>query len=226
MNLAAMFALPKNHMSKSHRGHPPNAKASVPTTTAPRPPGTVSSRKRNDASTTAPESNRPTSAGVYQEAGRNSTAYSADTPKGTLRLSSPAGEAASSAVATAASNAAAPATHATPTAPADPHAPTAPATSAAPRRPTPRLRPAPAAPAPCAANASTAAHDTKLAKNMTALPISVFSLPASASGRFPKRLPATAANPSPNAMQNTPSAPTNGRPIPNENRASSVSDAA
>ena len=61
---------------------------------------------------------------------------------------------------------------------------------------------------------------------MTALPISVFSLPAGASGRFPKRLPATAANPSPNAMQNTPSAPTNGRPIPNENRASSVSDVA
>ena len=65
-----------------------------------------------------------------------------------------------------------------------------------------------------------------LSLGMAALPASDFPSPAPGSGRLPKRLPSTAARPSPNAMQNTPSAPTNGRPIPNENRASSVSDAA
>ena len=72
---------------------------------------------------------------------------------------------------------------------------------------------------------STAAHEAKLARNIVALPTKV--LPgAPGTVRFPNRLPSTAANPSPNAMQKKPSAPMYGAPMPNENSASVVSDTA
>ena len=175
----------------------------------------MSSPSRNAASATAPDRSKPASAGVKGLAGRNSTAYSPVTPNGTLRLSSPAGDTASSAVAATAS-------------------PSAASTDAA---ATPGVRPAPAAgpaanhgtapsqPAAAAAN-STPAHETKLTPSMAALPASDFPSPAPGSGRLPKRLPSTAARPSPNAMQNTPSAPAYGAPRPNENSASNVSDTA
>ena len=65
-----------------------------------------------------------------------------------------------------------------------------------------------APPAPNGAGASsTIAHAAKLTASIVALPTSV--LPQHpAITRFPNRLPSTAANPSPKAMQNTPSAPT------------------
>ena len=72
---------------------------------------------------------------------------------------------------------------------------------------------------------STTAQEAKLTASMVALPTSVFPQHPT-STRRPNRLPSTAANPSPNAMQKKPSAPTYGVPIPNENSASAVSDTA
>ena len=72
---------------------------------------------------------------------------------------------------------------------------------------------------------STTAQEAKLTASMVALPTSVFPQHPT-STRRPNRLPSTAANPSPNAIQKKPSAPTYGAPIPNENSASAVSDTA
>lgn len=171
----------------------------------------MSSPRRSAASATAPDRSTPATAGVKGPAGRNSTAYSPVTPSGTLRLSRPSGDAASSTVAATAS-------------------PSAASTDAA---ATPGARPAPGANVGTAPSQSTAAaanstpaHETKLTPSIAALPASDFPPPAPGSGRRPKRLPSTAARPSPNAMQNTPSAPTYGAPRPNENNAISVSDTA
>ena len=70
--LDARFELPKNHMSRSHKGHPPTPNSSAPTTAAPSAPGFVSSRNLSDARATAPESASPAATGARCEPGENS----------------------------------------------------------------------------------------------------------------------------------------------------------